>query len=229
MVKMPAKGLICNMYFNALFVQPKYNPSYFRNYWKPKLGLLIKFLLIVMYVNVFAYFLGKGFIIFCSFTVQLALRTFRCRLYQIPCHSQFVSQPRCSACSLYVEDSCPGGASGPRGYHIMRMMAPLSRVPSQKTRRAGAGLWVTGIQNMLHHTKDIRLVVLGWMSCRFKSEPFVLYPSLSRLNVTQAICGYPGDGQWLASDVVCIWQSRRRSWCLWRSETVKDKEADNCF
>ena len=88
------------------------------------------------------------------------------------------------------------GASGPRGYHIMRMMALLSWVPSQKTRRAGARRWVTGIQNMLHGTKDISLVVL---SCRFggKQERAFHFVSIGdRLNITQAVCGYLGDGQW---------------------------------
>lgn len=91
------------------------------------------------------------------------------------------------------------GASGPRGYHITRMMALLSWVPSQKTRRAGAGRWVTGIQNMLHRTKDISLVVLGWMSCRFGEKQVRAFHFASigdRLNITQAVCGYPGDGQW---------------------------------
>lgn len=87
-----------------------------------------------MYVNVFAYFSREGFIIFCSFTVQLALRTFRCGLYQIPCHSQFVSQPRCSACSLYVEDSCPGGV-GAEGlpYHANDGSFVLGAIPEDKT------------------------------------------------------------------------------------------------
>lgn len=90
------------------------------------------------------------------------------------------------------------GASGPRGYHIMRMMALLSRVPSQKTRRAGAGRRVTGIQNMLHRTKDISLVVPGWMSCRFgeKQERASHFVSIGdRLNIRRAVRGYPGDGQ----------------------------------
>lgn len=118
------------------------------------------------------------------------------------------------------------GASGPRGDHIMRMMALLSWVPSQKTRRAGAGRWVTGIQNMLHRTKDISLVVRGWMSCRFgekqereREGAFHFVSIGDRLNITQAVCGYPGDGQWwplmslpylteLTAELMCVsrWQ-----------------------
>lgn len=71
------------------------------------------------------------------------------------------------------------GASGARGYHIMWMMALLSRVPSQKTRGAGAG-----IQNMLRRTKDISLVVLVLNElsfCRRKQQrkPFLWCPSVT--------------------------------------------------
>lgn len=157
--------------------------------------------------------------------VQRAVQTFRCSVHQTSSRSVCQSaQMLCSrtVCWRFMSQ----GASGPRGYHIMRMMALLSWVPSQKTRRAGAGRWVTGIQNMLHRTKDISLVVRGWMSCRFgeKQErerlsfrihrwPFEYHTS--RLRVSR---------RWpmMASDVASIWQSWRRSWCACRA----DKEAD---
>jgi len=75
------------------------------------------------------------------------------------------------------------GASGLRGYHIMRMMALLSWVPYSKTEGAGAARWVAGIPNILPHSKDNSFVALSWMSCHFRekheSNPFISYPSVT--------------------------------------------------
>lgn len=79
--------------------------------------------------------------------------------------SNALSQSVCQSAQMFGPLTvCPRfmspGAPGPRGYHIMRVMALLSRVPSQKTRQAGAGR--RGHRNPKYvaaHTKDVSLVV----------------------------------------------------------------------
>lgn len=79
--------------------------------------------------------------------------------------SNALSQSVCQSAQMFGPLTvCPRfmspGAPGPRGYHIMRVMALLSRVPSQKTRQVGAGR--RGHRNPKYvaaHTKDVSLVV----------------------------------------------------------------------
>ncbi|CAB1454146.1 unnamed protein product [Pleuronectes platessa] len=85
---------------------------------------------------------------------------------------------------LYVEEFCPGGGGprGPRGDHIMRMMALLSRVPSWRTRRVGGGQDGGSQESKicLRGTKDTGSVVLGLNELSLDGELFILWPPMIR-------------------------------------------------
>lgn len=92
-------------------------------------------------------------------------------------HRPFVSQTRCYACILYVEDLCLGGASGLRCYHIMQMMVPLSGVTVLKDEASeGSTVGRRNPKYLTPHTKDDSLVVRSWMSCHFgEKQPSRLF------------------------------------------------------
>lgn len=132
-------------------------------------------------------------------------------------HTPFVSQPRCYASLLYVEDLCPGGHQG-RGATISWgwWLFCLGYHPRRQDE-VGAGLWVTRIQNMLCRTMDISLVVPGWMSGSFiyiHQRLFEYHTSCSRVSRRWPMT---------AADVISIWRSRRWSRCLRCSDTVKQR------
>lgn len=119
---------------------------------------------------------------FLIYTVQLALQTFRCRLYQIPCHSQFVSQPRCYACSLYVEDLCPRGRQG-RGATISCgwWLFCLGCHPWRQGERGQDG---GSQESKICCTAQRTSVWWSWTEwavvlVKNKREPFILYPSVT--------------------------------------------------
>lgn len=87
------------------------------------------------------------------------------------------------------------GASGAEGrpYHANDGSFVSGAIPEDKTCGGGT----LGRQEskicLCRTQKDISLVVLGFGG---KQERGLLFsrPSVSRLNITQAVCGYPGDG-----------------------------------
>lgn len=127
-----------------------------------------------------------------------------CRLSVAACikprHGQFVSQPRCYARVLYVEDLCPRGRQG-RGATISCewWLFCLGCHPRRRGERGQDGgsqeskICCTAQRTSVWWSGAEWAVVL----VKNKRESAFHFVSIGdRLNITQAVCGYPGDGQW---------------------------------
>lgn len=131
--------------------------------------------------------------------VQRAVQTFRSACIK-PRHGQFVSQPRCYARVLYVEDLCPRGRQG-RGATISCewWLFCLGCHPRRRGERGQDGgsqeskICCTAQRTSVWWSGAEWAVVL----VKNKRESAFHFVSIGdRLNITQAVCGYPGDGQW---------------------------------
>lgn len=96
------------------------------------------------------------------------------------------------------------GASEPRGYHIMWMMALLSWVPSEKTRQRRGGLDGGKQESKICYTAQRALVWWSWAEWAVvlvenKCEPFISSPPVSvgiSHKLFAGIQGMANDGLW---------------------------------